>query len=114
MQINIDNRKRYHLIACHEPLLYYMHKVYADYIQRSTNNIISITNKFITRISNAMTKLPSPFFVKTASKHIFETIKNNFPISQLTEKDHGEWFGKDTNYEFEIEFGSKEESSDQE
>jgi len=104
------NKNTYHLLLSGKELSCCMDEI-NNCMKATSNGLHDITDKFIERIDHVMYKLPPPFHIKIASTYILKVIKDNFLISNLVYKNLGDCFTKESNCEFELDFGDPGDSN---
>ena len=101
----------YHYILCHEPIFPYMHRIYDDYIQGTANNLNDITKIFMRKLESSLSDLPSPLYLRMASKYMFEKIKSKYTISNLKKIELSDCYAKEMSHEFEIKLNGDDSDS---
>lgn len=82
-----------------------MHKIYDDYIEFTTNDILKITNALIDRIEYVKKcRYAAPFFVKVDSEYVFDKIIDRYTIKNSNRVELEDISDNEMNLEFTIKF----------
>jgi hypothetical protein len=94
----------YHFLLATEGLIEYMHTIWDDYVQKSSNSLIEVVKFLIKFLRKSLNGYASPLSVKIASNDVYNIMKREFDISEFQKTDLNKRFAKEMSHAFEIEF----------